>query len=316
MNIKPLNSYIKYDHFKMENLETVRFLLREGDYMVKLDLQDAYLTVPVHHSHQKFLCFKWKSRFYQFSSLAFGLTSAPRVFTKIMKSVMVVFRKKGIRAVIYLDDILILNGSKDSLTKDVEFIVFTLQDIGFLINWDNSELKPCRVIEYLGVMVNSMRLSFALPQNKISALKLLCSSALRKDRISLRDMASILGNFTWAISAVPFAQSHDRRMQRFYLEKFQKSDANMESKHVLSAEAHQDLQWWIGTLADSLDKQFFPRTPDLEICADASLTGWGAYCNGVRTRGSWTVEDTEKHINKLELFVRFLLDSVVCVGFD
>jgi hypothetical protein len=40
LNLKPLNKFIRYEHFKMENLQSVRFLLREGDWMVKLDLSD------------------------------------------------------------------------------------------------------------------------------------------------------------------------------------------------------------------------------------------------------------------------------------
>ena len=47
VNLKPLNKYIECEHFKMENLETVRYLVREGDWLIKIDLKDAYLTVPV-----------------------------------------------------------------------------------------------------------------------------------------------------------------------------------------------------------------------------------------------------------------------------
>ncbi len=35
-------------HFKMENLATLKSLLNKGDYMINLDLTDAYLTVPMH----------------------------------------------------------------------------------------------------------------------------------------------------------------------------------------------------------------------------------------------------------------------------
>ncbi|KZR96891.1 Uncharacterized protein APZ42_008524, partial [Daphnia magna] len=48
VNLKPLNKFIKYEHFKMEDLETVLFLVRKGGWFIKLDLKDAYLTVPVH----------------------------------------------------------------------------------------------------------------------------------------------------------------------------------------------------------------------------------------------------------------------------
>lgn len=43
----------------------------------------------------------------------------------------------------------------------------------------------------------------------------------------------------------------------------------------------------------------------MEIFSDASLTGWGAYCNGVKTRGSWTDLDRSKHVNELELLSAF-----------
>jgi hypothetical protein len=42
VNLKSLNKFIRYEHFKMENLETARFLLRKGDWMAKLDLKDAF----------------------------------------------------------------------------------------------------------------------------------------------------------------------------------------------------------------------------------------------------------------------------------
>ncbi|CAB0043256.1 unnamed protein product [Trichogramma brassicae] len=35
--------------------------------------------------------------------------------------------------------------------------------------------------------------------------------------------------------------------------------------------------------------------------SDASLTGWGAYCNNERANGYWTIDDKNKHINFLEL---------------
>lgn len=65
---------------------------------------------------------------------------------------------------------------------------------------------------------------------------------------------------------------------------------------------------------------------------DASLLGWGACCNGVRTRGSLTAADTKKHINELELMgalfavqsfaaksssisIRIYLDNVTAVAY-
>lgn len=35
------------------------------------------------------------------------------------------------------------------------------------------------------------------------------------------------------------------------------------------------------------------------------MSGWGASCNGVTTRGPWTAADSDRHINKLELLAAF-----------
>lgn len=42
----------------MENLDSARYILREGE----LDLKDAYMTIPVHPSNQKCLHFAWMGR--------------------------------------------------------------------------------------------------------------------------------------------------------------------------------------------------------------------------------------------------------------
>jgi hypothetical protein len=79
-----------------------------GDYLVKIDLKDAYLTAPIWKDHQKFLPFVWKNSVMEFCCLAFGLSTAPGVFTKLMKPVVGAVRPRGIRLIIYLDDILIM----------------------------------------------------------------------------------------------------------------------------------------------------------------------------------------------------------------
>ena len=53
--------------------------------MMKLDLKDAYYTLPIHPSHRKYMRFIYQDRTYQFQCLPFGLSSALRAFTKTLK---------------------------------------------------------------------------------------------------------------------------------------------------------------------------------------------------------------------------------------
>ena len=43
VNLKALNSFMCSEHFKMEGLHIFPDLIQTGDYMIKLDLKDAYL---------------------------------------------------------------------------------------------------------------------------------------------------------------------------------------------------------------------------------------------------------------------------------
>lgn len=48
INFKTLNRFLVKEKFKMEGLYTARTLIRTNDFMVKLDLKDAYYAIPMH----------------------------------------------------------------------------------------------------------------------------------------------------------------------------------------------------------------------------------------------------------------------------
>ena len=87
--------------------------MRKGDWLTKLDLEDAYLSVPMNQAHTRLLRFQWQNQTYQFNTLPFGLSSAPYVFIKLLKPVVAILRRLGIRVVLYLDDMLIMAGTKE-----------------------------------------------------------------------------------------------------------------------------------------------------------------------------------------------------------
>ena len=46
LNLKRLNKFVDYKHFKMESLQNVLELIRPGVYMASIDLKDAFYSVP------------------------------------------------------------------------------------------------------------------------------------------------------------------------------------------------------------------------------------------------------------------------------
>ena len=101
----------------------IRDLLREGDWMASIDLKDAYLSVTIWEDHRKYLRFQWRDNLYELQSLPFGLSSAPRVFTKLLKPILAGLRHQGMRLIMYLDDMLVMAQSREKLESHLAQII-------------------------------------------------------------------------------------------------------------------------------------------------------------------------------------------------
>ena len=104
LNLIDLNQFITYHHFKMDTIDTVINLMRTNCFMGSIDLSNAYFSIPVLHAHRRFLRFKWRDCLFQFCVLPNGLSSGPRVFTKVLKPVYAHLRQLGHITAGYIDD--------------------------------------------------------------------------------------------------------------------------------------------------------------------------------------------------------------------
>ena len=108
---------------------------------------------------KKYFQFRWQGVLYEYSAPPFGLSTAPRVFTKVLKPALAKLRLMGIRLVAYLDDLLIIGRTK----REAE-VAFTqakdiLEHLGFIINQEKSQNQASQVIEFLGFLINSREMS-------------------------------------------------------------------------------------------------------------------------------------------------------------
>jgi hypothetical protein len=117
LNLKPLNKFIKPTKFRMETLATVMKAQIGQQWATSLDLKDAYLHVPIHPSHFKWLRFQVAGQAYAFRCLPFGLSTAPRVFTRVVKALGAFLRRNGIHIFQYLDDWLNPADTRSSSTR-------------------------------------------------------------------------------------------------------------------------------------------------------------------------------------------------------
>ena len=87
IDLTTLNLNVDRTPFRMETSQTVLRAVRRNDWMVSIDLKDAYLQIPIHPALRRFLRFTAGGKTWQFRVLCFCLCTAPQVFTHVMAPV-------------------------------------------------------------------------------------------------------------------------------------------------------------------------------------------------------------------------------------
>ena len=316
INLKALNRFLPKEKFKMEGLHTARSLLRKGDYMMKLDLRDAYYAVPIHPESRKYLCFQFKGTTYEFRCLPFGLSLAPRVFTRILRPIVAKLRSEGIRTVIYLDDLLLIHHQKDTLSEIFLYVRRLLSSLGFLVKLEKRSPEPTHRLVFLGAVLDTTYMSVALPEEQINRIQGACQEMLESRSTSPGGLSSLLGRMSHAArTGLWIAPLYYRALQCQQALQLHQFRWRPRCQMLLSRLSLEDLRWWVSpTLHEHNSQDITPPPFDFTIRTDASLLGWGATCNGTSTGGRWSVE-AEQHINCLELKAAILaLKAFLRVG--
>ncbi len=85
-DLRWINGHLPNVEFRMESLHTeLGDVVKPGDKLITTDIEKAYYCLPMHPSAQPYLGWRWRDQHYMPTCLVFGLSTAPRIFTKIMR---------------------------------------------------------------------------------------------------------------------------------------------------------------------------------------------------------------------------------------
>ena len=300
LNLKSLNTFLNPPHFKMEDGRTLGKLIHKNSLLTKIDLKDAYFSVPVANEHRKYLRFVFNNTIYQFCVLPFGLSYAPYLFTKLIKPILTHFRSQGISCVAYIDDWILIHDSLLSAYKNTNYVRQTLEKLGFTINLEKSCLTPQTKCQFLGFIYNTQNMTLKLPQDK--GLKILKDVRKLKNlnTCKIRFLAHVAGLLVSACPAVKYGKMYTKMIEREKFLALKRTKGDFDKEIEVSVILKKELVWWEANILGS-QNNICSDTICLEIYTDASKSGWGAVCNKDSTHGWWNNSEQKLHINILEL---------------
>ena len=217
IDLRHVNLCLVKPRFKYEDLRSLSQVLDEGHWFFTWDLKSGYHHVDICLDHQKYLGFAWPFsgvvRYFTFSVLPFGLSSACFCFTKLLRPLVRRWRSMGHISFIYLDDG--FGSQPDSFPPGAASLIQRkeLSSSGFLCNEEKSHWTPMQIGEWLGFVIDSFSLSFRTPEEKVSKLKGLLDSAIQAGYSSFRKLARIAGTIiSVALVVGPISRLLTRQM--------------------------------------------------------------------------------------------------------
>ncbi|XP_045137221.1 uncharacterized protein LOC123519779 [Portunus trituberculatus] len=285
LDLSSLNSHIIAPYFHMHNHRSLAATLQPPAWMASIDLQDAYLHVPIRQCLHKYLAFSFGTKLYFFKTLPFGLNVAPHIFTRILRWPLSLLHLQGINIHAYLDDWVIWDKTYELTAKAVNTTINLLRDLGFLINIPKSHLLPSTDLEWLGVRWLPLLGRWALPKNKQVAILTAIKHILSQNQVSRRQWEHLLGKLTFATQIL----RHNQPLLQPLLRPQMLSDhLHRDTLKPLTSDLAKHLQPWLlpETLASS---HLFHHSGDtIHLWTDASLFRMGrshSCSSGIRYLG-------------------------------
>ena len=257
--------------------------------MAKTDLKSAFRLIPIHPDDWNLLGILWKSQYYVDMYLPFGLRSAPFIFNQLSDGLEWILKHNhGLQRVIHiLDDFFIAESSRLACLTSFSTLLRVFMSLRAPVVASKT-IGPSQEIEFMGIVLDSIRMEARLPQDKLSRIYELLTSFRKRRSVRLVELQSLIGTLQFACKVVVPG--------RTFLQRAINLTKGVPSRfhHIrLNKEFFRDLDMWKVFLSKWNGRSLFLEStinpaPDLELYTDAAgSVGFGGYFQGKWFQGHW-----------------------------
>lgn len=272
-------------------------------FMAKVDIESAFRIIPISPLDRPLLGFQWKGKFFMDAVLPMGCSSSCAIFESFSTALeWVATTKLGITAMVHVvDDFLVMANSEAKCLHDLQVFINLCSELGVPLA-PVKTVAPCRVITFLGITLDAERKEARLPEDKLIKGRALLGEFQRKQKVTLKELQSLLGVLNFFCTVVP-GRAFLRRLLDLSI------GARKPHHHIrLTSQAKLDLQVWQDFLNQFNGRSFFIDddflTGDhLQLYTDASGgIGFGALYGTEWFYGQWPIQWHSYNISVLELY--------------
>jgi hypothetical protein len=281
LDLSILNTYVIKQKVKFEDHKVALQYFQKDFYCIKFDLKSGYHHIDISKESQTFLGFEWNGKYFCFTVLPFGLSSAPYIFTKCLRTMVKYWRYNNIKIVLYLDDGLAMADSVDECYRISRFIRISLQEAGFLINFEKSVFSPVKELEWLGITWNSTKFSISIPERRIRDFENNAVQFISElPKVSARSLARVAGKI---MSMHAVMGNLCKLMTKYcYMEIALRQSWGSRLNLKFSDSSIKELQFWLQNIRKYNDRKLKSTERETTLVySDASCTGAGAYTVGL-----------------------------------
>jgi hypothetical protein len=186
----------------LADLKAALQLTEPGDWQAVYDLSSAYFHIKIFDQHidylgASFVAEDGSTQFFRYKYLAFGISTAIHVMTKVMKPLSAYISQLGIRHSIYLDDGRIVAPSKVQAAEDLDTVFSILKAAGWTIasHKSDSVSSVSQIKNYLGFKIDSLQMKvFLQPQKEVAIRSIVREFITFKNKtIRVKFLAKVLG---------------------------------------------------------------------------------------------------------------------------
>ena len=279
LDLRYINSHLYKEYIKFDDWSAMENYLEEDSFAYKFDLKQGYHHVDIFHDHQKYLGFSWlvdgKKKYFVFTVLPFGISTAPYVFTKVIRPLVKYWRSNGIKICVYLDDGLGVEKSHNKAIESSSFVRKSLEMSGFVANSAKSIWDPTTALTWLGISLNLEKNFLFITDERVYALTEEIHTLLKTPYTSARKIAKIVGK----IVSTKYVVGDIVRLKTRYLHSLIENRTSWDATlNILNfPKAHREILFWIQNI-HSYNQKFIkcPLNPQVIVSSDASSVGMGA----------------------------------------